>query len=1019
MKIKNIVSIILLLCLLITAWPGFAQAEATVDLQAIEAFVQENMEDGNIPGLSVVIVQGGQETYKKGFGFADTARKQAVEPSTLFELGSNSKAFTGLAVLQLAEQGKIQLDEPIQTYLPWLRLTYGGDPANVTVEQFLHHTSGLPFQTIGDIEASTAEDALEQTVRQLDGYELANRPGEVYEYATVNYDVLGLLVQTVSGQHYETYMAERVLQPLGLAHTVLRTGPEALPGLATGYKPGFLTALAYDAPTYRGNTPAGYLISNADDMERWLRVQLGLETHPEFSPLIEKSRLPDRSVEPYYDGSSYAAGWQVYQKGSGEIAHGGNNPNFSSYIVFRPEDQLGVAVLANMNSAVTAAIGQGILDMMLGKEPALQKDLYQQVDTIAVVVIALLVPMSLVTLVFLVLLVRQVRQGKRKFTGSGKKIAAGTGLALVLLAGFAACLYKLPDVLFSGLPWGFVYVWTPLTLFLAIGAVSLAVLLLCLYFLLHFFFPKDKDRALFSLIVLGLASGFGNAFIIFVINKALQARETFNSGLFLYFVMGIVLYVYGQKLIRTRLIDITNRAVFDKRMELINKILRTSYQKLQSLEEGKIQASLNNDTETVSRFSNIVVTSITSLITLVCCFVYLGFINIYGLLASIGVVAVAVGLYLAVGSAANRLWEETRDIQNVFFKFILDLNKGFKELYLHRGRRSAFRQDMEESCDTYREKRTQGDLKFANVFVIGELLFTFVIGGVAFLFPLLFTDVETETLVSFVFVFLYMTGPLHNVMNGFPELLRVRISWQRIQQLIDELSQLEAPAPETADASESKAALQALELHGVEYRYKAGGAGQEFRVGPVDYTFRPGEVVFITGGNGSGKSTLSKLITGLYAPDAGEILVNGEQVSAETLGQHFSTVFSDFYLFDKLYGIGYEEKQDELERHMKILQIEEKLTIQDGVFSTIQLSTGQRKRIALLIAYLEDRPIYLFDEWAADQDPEFREFFYLTLLPEMKQRGKLVIAVTHDDRYFHLADRVIKMELGQIAKQEE
>ncbi|ARU63817.1 peptide ABC transporter [Tumebacillus avium] len=1009
-------------CLLVTAWPGFAEAEANVDLQAIESFVRENMDDGNIPGLSVVIVQGGQETYKKGFGYADTSAQQLVEHSTLFELGSNSKAFTGLAVLQLVGQGKIKLDEPVQTYLPWLRLMYRGDPANVTVEQFLHHTSGLPFQTIGDIEASTADDALEQTVRKLDGYELANRPGEVYEYATVNYDVLGLLVQTVSGRHYETYMAEQVLQPLGLSHTVLRTGPEALPGLATGYKPGFLSALAYDAPTYRGNTPAGYLVSNADDMEKWLRFQLGLEQHPDLSPLIEQSRLPDRSVKPYYDGSSYAAGWQVYQKGSGEIAHGGNNPNFSSYIVFRPEDQLGVAVLANMNSAVTAAIGQGIMDMMLQKTPVLQKDLYQQVDTVAVVVIALLVPMSLVTLGFLVLLLRQVRQGTRQFTGNGKKIALGAGLAFVFLAGFTACLYKLPDVLFSGLPWGFVYVWTPCTLFLAIGAVSLTVLLLCLYFLLSFFFKKNQDRALFALIVLGLASGFGNAFIIFVINKALQARETFNSGLFLYFVMGIVLYVFGQRLIRTRLIDITNRAVFDKRMELINKILRTSYQKLQSLEEGKIQASLNNDTETVSRFSNIVVTSITSLITLVCCFVYLGYINLFGLLASIAVVAVAVGLYLAVGNAANRLWEETRDIQNVFFKFILDLNKGFKELYLHQGRRNAFRQDMEESCDTYREKRTRGDMKFANVFVIGELLFTFVIGGVAFLFPLLFTDVETETLVSFVFVFLYMTGPLHNVMNGFPELLRVRISWQRIQQLIDELSQLEAeaaPALEVAAASVAKTELQGLELRGVEYRYKAGGAGQEFQVGPVDYSFHPGEVVFITGGNGSGKSTLSKLITGLYAPDGGEILLNGERMSPETLGQHFATVFSDFYLFEKLYGIDYEAKREELERHMKVLQLEEKLTVQDGVFSTIRLSTGQRKRIALLISYLEDRPVYLFDEWAADQDPEFREFFYLTLLPEMKRRGKLVIAVTHDDRYFHLADRVIKMELGQIANQEE
>jgi len=188
-----------------------------------------------------------------------------------------------------------------------------------------------------------------------------------------------------------------------------------------------------------------------------------------------------------------------------------------------------------------------------------------------------------------------------------------------------------------------------------------------------------------------------------------------------------------------------------------------------------------------------------------------------------------------------------------------------------------------------------------------------------------------------------------------------------------------------------------------------------FTVGPIDLTVNPGEIVFLTGGNGSGKTTLAKLILGLYWPDGGKIRVDGRPVAAEEKDDYrqlFSVVFSDSFVFESLLGIDIDAVDAAARRYLRRLQIDHKVTIQNGTLSTTDLSTGQRKRLALLTAYLEDRPVYVFDEWAADQDPEFKSFFYRDILPGLKARGKSVIAISHDDRYFSCADRVVTLENG-------
>lgn len=987
----------------------------------IESWIEKNVKDGKIPGASVVIVKGDKTIYTKGFGYADIATKKPVTGETLFELGSTSKAFTALGILKLQKEGYVDLDTPVTKYLPWFHMKFIGEHrgaklnsyVDITIRQLLYHTSGIPFKSIGDIPIDEGKDALLKTVKTLVGKELDSYPGSKFEYATINYDILGLVIQNVSGESFEQYMKKNILTPLGLKNTYISRNEVPKANIASGYKLQFLKPIEYNAPIYRGNAPAGYFISNSTDIANWIKLQLGIKSPDSFyKELINVSHIPDRTVAPNSDGSSYALGWSVFQDGGGMIAHGGSNPNYSSYILFRANENLGVGVLTNLNSSYTEAIAKGVINIITGEKPKSNvTDAYVSIDNVSFAIVLISIPAALASIYFILVLIFQVLKGKRKFVGNLKKMLGYTISMLIFIAGMGYCMYSLPDVLYDGLPWSFIKVWAPQSLIIAMLSLFCAITIFSVYYILATLFPKKNDKALFIISTLSLISGLGNAIIIFIINEALNRNDGFQTGLVLFFVMGIVIYVYGQRLVRTKLLRLTNELVYSKRINLISIILNSSYEKIEQLENGKIQAGLNNDTEVISNFANVIITAVTSLVTIICCFIYLGIINLYGLMISILVIVIATGLYFLVGKFANKLWEETRDIQNVFFKFINSLSNGFKELKMKKRKRDEFFNDMQASCRDYRDKRIMGDLSFANVFVIGELLFTLVIGVVAFIFPVIFEEIQTNSLRSFIFIILYITGPVHGVLDAIPQIIRVKISYKRLAELENELkSQNTTKMHQSINWEDSQFELK---LSGVEYGYK-NSQGEMFIVGPIDCSFKSGEITFITGGNGSGKTTLAKLITGLYAPSSGDILLNGSKVNQDELGEYFSTIFSDYYLFEKLYGIDHAHKDKLIEGYMDMLHLKEKVQIVNGSFTTINLSTGQRKRLALLLSFLDNKPIFLFDEWAADQDPSFRKIFYEVLLPELKIRNKCIIAITHDDRYFDTADKVIKMCMGKI-----
>ncbi|MCR8936164.1 cyclic peptide export ABC transporter [Brevibacillus laterosporus] len=984
-------------------------------LEQMEEFITKQMNTAEIPGLQVIIVEKDKTIYQKGFGYADVLSKKPVTNETLFELGSNSKAFTGLAILQLADKGLIDLNDPVTKYLPWLNLSYKGKIQPITLGQFLYHTSGVPFKSIGFLPEGNEEDALEKTVRTLLVQELNREPGTRYEYATINYDVLGLVIEKVTNQSFETYIKQNILNALELPDTYVGEQNVDQTQKATGYKMGFTEPQKYNPPSFRGNTPAGYIISNGIDIARWMKIQIGAGSTGSINPaLIKASHEPDRKVKPSSSGSSYATGWEVYQKGDGELSHPGSNPTFSSFIVVRPTEQMGVAVLANMNSDYTVNIGQGIMNMLLNKEvPPIHSDLYKKLDQLSFSIICVVGPVCLAILFLIGRMFLEVWKKQRKFQVMKKNVIVGLLFHVLLLCIFSLGIFYLPNLLFMELTWQFIKVWIPETIMFAVYGVTLAFVLYFFYSLLLLFSKKKQENIYFSLTVLSIVSGFGNAFIIFIVNEAFTRTNNLVNGLLFYFIMGIFMYVVSQKILRSRLVTLTNQLVYEKRMELVEKLLQTSYSSLEEIEQGRIQATLNNDTEVISRAINIMITCVTNFITLVCCFIYLGIMNFYAFALSAMIIGLVAAIYYLIGQKANKLWEKTRDIQNVFFKFITDMTSGFKELTLHRGKREEFHIAIQESCAEYRDKRAEGDLKFANVFIIGELLFIIVIGCVVFIFPEIFKQMDADMLRNYVFVFLYMTGPVNGLLNGLPQIVMIRISWKRITKMIQELALAKDPEQDNVLTSENVMQTVRMIVKDVSYDYKIQEE-RGFSVGPINFEFASGEIIFITGGNGSGKSTLAKLLTGLYAPIKGEITINGSKVTHAQLSQYYSAIFGDFHLFDRLYGIDSKRNEQEIKHYLEVLELHEKVKVENGIFSTTRLSTGQKKRLALLITYLEDRPICLFDEWAADQDPEYRRFFYQVLLPDMKQKGKCIIAITHDDQYFHIADKVIKMDAGQM-----
>ena len=453
------------------------------------------------------------------------------------------------------------------------------------------------------------------------------------------------------------------------------------------------------------------------------------------------------------------------------------------------------------------------------------------------------------------------------------------------------------------------------------------------------------------------------------------------------------------------------------RRDLVRKILAVPLRQLEEIGAPRLMVALTEDVLTLTEAMLIIPAFAVNIAILICGAIYLAWLSWTVLLAvAVFVVLGAIGYRIMIRAGFKQLFL-ARDEQDRLYKHFRELTEGIKELKLHRERRGVFLSQSIHGCtENYKRRAIGAEKRFIIAHNWRDLLFFTVVGSILFFVPKV-DHVSQQAMVGYVVAMLYMMGPLSGVLSSLSVFGRASAALRKIDQLGVTLAASASDECPITQATTSSPAFEHLELIDITHTYHREKEDSSFTLGPIRLSFLPGELVYLVGGNGSGKSSLAKIITGLYTPKSGTIRLNGRTITdaqRDEYRQLFSAVFADFYLFDNLLGAPTPELDAQAREYLSLLHLDHKVKVKDGMLSTTQLSQGQRKRLALLNAYLEDRPFYLFDEWASDQDPLFKDIFYTQLLPDLKSRNKTVLVITHDDRYFHLADRVIKLDYGQI-----
>jgi putative ATP-binding cassette transporter len=533
------------------------------------------------------------------------------------------------------------------------------------------------------------------------------------------------------------------------------------------------------------------------------------------------------------------------------------------------------------------------------------------------------------------------------------------------------------------------------------------------------FFKKIGRPELKIILLLTLIAGISNSLLIVSVNDVAYQFANNHPPNFLgftLFVGAFCIYYFCDRNAMLRSNLAVERELKYLRQHTVSLLRESSVEIFEGKKYQSIPSILSRETNHLSVTFPIIIDSCQQFVLLIASLAYLAYLSLYAFFIFISVTLIGTIAYFLISKKFQSSITSAHHHQNKMTELVSEFLNGCKEMRQNTKLSDSVMKSYSDLSSQSELMMIQSGNHVAMIMLLFCALQYSMLGLVVFVLPIY---IPQDNLIIFQLIptILFCIGPVAKIVGQFPMFIRAETGLTAISLMNFGLRESkDATYSKIQEATPSWNQFQCIEYSKITYHYPDADTDQTFTSGPWSLEVKPGEIIFLVGGNGSGKSTALHLITGLYQLNAGEIFVDGKKLDENSRGNFrelFSAIFSNFHLFDRLYG------HEDIEEHrvnqlIDEMQLSGKVKYENGRFTDLNLSTGQRKRLALIVALLEDKPIYIFDEWSAEQDVHFRAVYYEQILPKLRNQGKTVIAVTHDERYWGVADRIVKFDLGKI-----
>ncbi len=526
---------------------------------------------------------------------------------------------------------------------------------------------------------------------------------------------------------------------------------------------------------------------------------------------------------------------------------------------------------------------------------------------------------------------------------------------------------------------------------------------------------KLKFKSIVYIVLYAIPNTLLSFGIIYIINNVLSGNPEFSKDYIGIAFLAVVVYTYLLNIIfQKKLNRFSFELLYENEKKIFNQILKAPLILLEKFGKYRFYTAVE-DLRTFASLPQTVTHTVNSILMLVLGIVYLFMLSVPSAFIVLSLIIIVAVCYLVIMHSMSKQVAALKIFNEQYFKYVDDVMNGFKELKLNFFRRDSL---MNKYLSVNRDQSKQLDFKINYVFLSINLISQYglymVVAVILFLLPVLGL-LETKDVISYVVIILFISGPINNLINLQPIYTQLMVSNKRIKSFVNDFH-ISLEEEVTTERPVSK--FQTLEFKDISFSY-TGDKEDGFALGPINLEIQEGETIFIVGGNGSGKSTFINVLTGLYEATEGDIALNGKNLTYKqrhNIQSLIAAVFTNNHIFSKNYDNYTLENNDEYTDLLKLMKMDQVVEDDKEESARRHFSKGQSKRMSMIFTLLENKPILVLDEWAADQDPHFRKFFYEQLIPKLKSEGKTIIAVTHDDAYFDQADRIIKFDHGQIIK---